>query len=148
MSFAPGDSIAAHNFALQIDGVQVEYLAEVSALTLEQEVIKHTQNSANGQPVVRMMPGIQQGGTITVTRGQSQSSSFSEWINESLAGNMDMARKNASIIFMDYQNNPVKRYDLRNAWCCKIESGAPKAGEATVLTEQVTITFEQLVITQ
>jgi phage tail-like protein len=146
MSLSNGDSIAAHNFSLQIDGVQVEYLAEVSALSMEQEVIKHVQNSANGKPVVKMMPGIQQGGTVTVTRGQTQSSSFSQWINESLAGNMAMARKNASIVFMDYMNNPVKRYNLRNAWCCKIESGAPKAGEASVLTEQVTITFEELVI--
>lgn len=146
MSLSPGDSIAAHNFALQIDGVQVEYLAEVSALSLEQDVITYTQNSPNGMPSVKMMPGIQKGGTVMVTRGQSQSSSFTTWINESLAGNMGTARKNASIIFMDYMNNPVKRYDLRNAWCCKIESGAPKAGEATTLTEQVTITFEQLVI--
>jgi phage tail-like protein len=146
MVFGPGDSIAAHNFALQIDGVQVEYLAEVSALTLEQDVIKHTQNSVSGKPVVRMMPGISQGGTVTVTRGQTQSASFTQWINESLAGNMAMARKNASIVFHDYMNSPVKRYNLRNAWCCKIETGAPKAGEASILTEQVTITFEELVI--
>lgn len=146
MSLSNGDSIAAHNFALQIDGVQVEYLSEVGALLMEQDVISYVQNTPNGKPTVKKMPGIQQGGTVTLTRGQTQSSSFTQWINDSLAGNMTMARKNASIVFMDYQNNPVKRYHLRNAWCHRIESGAPKAGEASVLTEQVTITFEELVI--
>ena len=81
-----------------------------------------------------------------MTRGQTQSSSFTDWINESLAGNMGSARKNATIIYMDYMNNPIKRYDLRNAWCCKVETAGTKAGEAQVLTEQVTITFEELVI--
>jgi phage tail-like protein len=146
MGLMNGDSAAAHNFALQIDGVQVEYLAEVGSLQLEQDVIKHVQNNPQGKPVVRMMPGISQGGTVSVTRGQTQSSSFTNWINESLAGNMGSARKNATIIYMDYMNNPIKRYDLRNAWCCKVETAGTKAGEAQVLTEQVTITFEELVI--
>jgi len=146
MGLTNGDSAAAHNFALQIDGVQVEYLAEVGSLQLEQDVIKHVQNNPQGKPVVRMMPGISQGGTVSVTRGQTQSSSFTNWINESLAGNMGSARKNATIIYMDYMNNPIKRYDLRNAWCCKVETAGTKAGEAQVLTEQVTITFEELVI--
>lgn len=144
MGLMNGDSAAAHNFALQIDGVQVEYLAEVGPMQLEQDVIKHVQNNQQGKPTVRMMPGISQGGTVTVTRGQTQSSSFTDWINESLAGNMGAARKNATIIYMDYQNSPIKRYDLRNAWCCKVETGGTKAGEAQVLTEQVTITFEEL----
>ena len=36
----PGDALTSHNFGLQIDGVMVEYLAEVSGLsreTLERE---------------------------------------------------------------------------------------------------------------
>ena len=146
MGLTNGDSAAAHNFALQIDGVQVEYLSEVGPLQLEQPVITNVQNNPQGHPSVNMMPGISQGGTVSVTRGQTQSSSFTDWINHSLAGDMASARKNATIIYMDYQNNPIKRYDLRRAWCCKVETGGTKAGEAAVLTEQITITFEELVI--
>ncbi|MEH0529620.1 phage tail protein [Streptomyces stelliscabiei] len=40
---------------------------------------------------------------------------FNTWINDSINGQMSSARKNASIIMMDYQNNPVKRYNMRNA---------------------------------
>ena len=66
MSLQPGDSVVVHNFALQIDGVQVEYLSAISGLSNKQDVIQHVQNSMNGKPVIRKMPGISQGGEVTV----------------------------------------------------------------------------------
>lgn len=146
MSLQPGDTLTSHNFGLQIDGVMVEYLAEVSGLSIEQDVIKYQQNTPNGQNTPKVMPGVKKDGQCTVVRGMTQSASFNTWINESIAGNMGTARKNASIIMMDYMNNPVKRYHLRNAWCSKIDASTVKAGEASALTETVTIVFEELVI--
>jgi phage tail-like protein len=146
MSLQPGDALASHNFGLQIDGVMVEYLQEVNGLTMEQDVIEYQQVSANGKPTVKKMPGVKKAGQVTVVRGMTQSASFTQWINESVAGNMAMARKNASIIMMDYMNSPVKRYNLRNAWCSKVEASTVKAGDASALTESVTIVFEELVI--
>jgi phage tail-like protein len=124
----------------------VEYLAEVSGLSIEQDVITYQQNTPNGQNVVKNLPGVKKNGTCTVIRGMTQSASFTQWINESISGQMTTARKNASIIMMDFQNNPVKRYHLRNAWCSKIDASTVKAGEAAALTESVTIVFEELVI--
>ncbi|MEU8890829.1 phage tail protein [Streptomyces sp. NPDC048442] len=146
MSLQPGDALTSHNFGLQIDGVMVEYLAEVSGLSLEQDVIEYQQVSAQGVPVVKKMPGVQKAGNCTVVRGMTQSKAFNEWINQSVRGEMGSARKNATIMVMDYQNNPVKRYNMRNAWCSKIDTSSVKAGEAAALTETVTITFEELVI--
>ncbi|MFF3861519.1 phage tail protein [Streptomyces sp. NPDC002209] len=146
MSLQPGDALTSHNFGLQIDGVMVEYLAEVSGLTLEQDVITYQQNSAQGRAEVSLLPGVKKNGQCTVVRGMTQSTSFTQWINDSIRGQMSTARKNASIIMMDYQDNPVKRYNLRNAWCSKIETSTVKAGEAAALTESVTIVFEELVI--
>ncbi|MEU9417948.1 phage tail protein [Streptomyces sp. NPDC051000] len=146
MSLQPGDALTSHNFGLQIDGVMVEYLAEVSGLTLEQDVITYQQNSAQGRAEVSLLPGVQKNGQCTVVRGMTQSASFTQWINDSIRGQMSTARKNASIIMMDYQDNPVKRYNLRNAWCSKIDASTVKAGEASALTETVTIVFEELVI--
>ncbi|GGJ64347.1 phage tail protein [Streptomyces brasiliensis] len=146
MSLQPGDALTSHNFGLQIDGVMVEYLAEVSGMSIEQDVITYQQNTPSGQNVVKNLPGVKKNGTCTVVRGMTQSASFTQWINESITGQMTTARKNASIIMMDFQNNPVKRYHLRNAWCSKIDASTVKAGEASALTETVTITFEELVI--
>lgn len=58
---------------------------------------------------------------------------------------MGSARKNASIIYMDSQYNPVRRQHLRNAWCSKVMGAAATAGEASVMTETVTIVYEELV---
>ncbi|NJP68707.1 MULTISPECIES: phage tail protein [Streptomyces] len=146
MSLQQGDSLTSHNFGLQIDGVMVEYLAEVSGLSMEQDVITYQQNSANGPPVIRNLPGVKKNGTCTVVRGMTESPAFTQWINDSIAGDMGTARKNASIIMMDYQNTEVKRYNMRNAWCSKIDTSTVKAGDASALTETVTITFEELVI--
>ena len=146
MSLQPGDALTSHNFGLQIDGVMVEYLAEVSGLSIEQDVITYQQNTPNGQNVVKNLPGVKKNGTCTVVRGMTQSAAFNQWITESINGVMGTARKNATIMVMDYQNNPVKRYNMRNAWCSKIDTSTVKAGEAAALTETVTITFEELVI--
>lgn len=146
MSLSPGDSLTSHNFGLQIDGVMVEYLAQVNGLTLEQDVIVSQQNSAQGKLETNLLPGVQKNGQCSVVRGMTQSSSFTQWINESIHGQMTTARKNASIIMMDFQDQPVKRYNLRNAWCSKVEASTLKAGEASALTETVTIVFEELVI--
>ncbi|WP_030911941.1 phage tail protein [Streptomyces sp. NRRL F-5126] len=142
----PGDALTTHNFGLQIDGVMVEFLHQVQGLSLEQDVIEYQQVSAQGHPVTKKMPGVKKAGVCTVVRGMTQSQAFDQWINESLAGQMDTARKNATIMHMDTLNNPQKRYHLRNAWCSKIEAGSVTAGEAQALTETVTITYEELVI--
>jgi phage tail-like protein len=92
------------------------------------------------------MPGVKKAGECTVTRGMTESAAFTSWINDSIAGNMGAARKNATIMMMDYQNSPVKRYNMRNAWCSKVETSGVKAGDTSALTEQVTIVFEELVI--
>ncbi|MGW0733009.1 phage tail protein [Streptomyces sp. NPDC002851] len=146
MSLQPGDALTSHNFGLQIDGVMVEYLAEVNGLSIEQDVIEYNQVSAQGKAMVKKLPGVKKAGTCTVVRGMTQSASFNQWINESINGQMDSARKNATIMMLDFQDNPVKRYNLRNAWCSKIDTSTVKAGEAAALTETVTITFEELVI--
>ncbi|GAA2493676.1 phage tail protein [Winogradskya humida] len=146
MTLQPGDALAAHNFGLQIDGVMVEYLQEVGGLSMEQDVIEYQQVSAAGKPITKKMPGVKKAGECTVTRGMTESAAFTQWINESVAGNMSSARKNATIMLMDYQGTAVKRYNLRNAWCSKVETSGVKAGDATALTEQVTIVFEELVI--
>ena len=146
MSLQPGDALAALNFGLQIDGVTVEYLSEVSGLTYEQDVIEYQQVSAQGIPVTKKMPGAKKAGECTVTRGMTQSSAFTEWINSSMRGDMGSARKNASIIFQDYQGTESKRYNLTNAWCSRVEASGARAGDASPMTEAVTIVYEDLEI--
>lgn len=146
MDASQGDTLTSHNFGLQIDGVMVEFLAKVEGLVVEQDVIEYQQVSAQGRPVTRKMPGVKKAGTCTVVRGRTPSRAFNDWIRESSDGNMAVARKNATIMYMDYMNQPVVRYNMRNAWCSKVAISGVTAGEASALTETVTITFEELVV--
>lgn len=144
MALSSGDSATVHNFAIQIDGIQVEYLRSVSGLSNKQDVIEYVQNTSQGKPVVKKMPGIAKGGEITVTRGTTQSKSFTQWIQNSIKGDMSSARKNVSITCQDYEGSEVTRYNLTNAWCCETSYSDMTAGEAQVYEEKVTITYETL----
>ncbi|AXG77567.1 phage tail protein [Streptomyces paludis] len=145
MTLSQGDALTTHNFGLQIDGVMVEHLHGVGELGMEQDVIEYSQVTENGLPIIKKMPGVKKAGETTLTRGANQSKEFDEWIETSLRGDMASARKNASIIYMDYQFNPVKRKHLRNAWCSKVVDPPVTAGEAAIMTQTVTIVYEELV---
>ncbi|GHE96673.1 phage tail protein [Streptomyces longispororuber] len=146
MTLRQGESLAAHTFGLQLDGVLVEYLAEVSGLTVEQDVVVSPRNTDRGQMDITILPGVQKNGQCTVVRGVTRSVSFTRWINDSVNGRTGTARKTAAIVLMDHEDNPVRRYTLRNAWCTRTDTGTLTADEGAVLTETVTIAFEELVI--
>ena len=145
MSISAGNSATVHNFAIQIDGVTCAYFSKISGLSLEQDVIEHVQNTIQGKPKVSKMPGITKGGEVTVHRGSDTTRDFKNWIDESLRGNMSVARKNVSIISMDYEGNELRRFNLINAWCRHHSYGDWEAGAASVAEEQVIITYEDLI---
>ena len=59
---------------------------------------------------------------------------------------MGEARKSGAIIVFDYEGNPIKRYKMTNAWPKTLEIGSMKAGDTNVLTEKLTITYEELTV--
>jgi len=145
MSLQPGDGLVAHKFAIQIDGVQVQTLQEVGWPTMEQDVITVNQITEQGKPMVKNLPGAGKGGTITVVRGVDGNNAFSKWIEASFNGNMGEARKNATVEILDYQgSSPKVSHHLENAWVSKMEGSTLKAGEASMVTQTVTISFETI----
>jgi phage tail-like protein len=146
MALSNGDSVAVHNFAIQIDGIQVEYLKSVGSITQKQDVIEGVQNTPSGKPKVSKMPGISKGGEVTLTRGGTTSASFTTWIQDSLNGDMTTARKSASIIVMDYMNNVVQRFNVTNAWISDRNYTSLTSGEAAMFEETVTIVFEDMTV--
>jgi len=79
---------------------------------------------------------------FTLTRGLTSDNSFEKWIQASELGNMTDARKGGAIIVYDYMGVPIKRYKLDNAWPKSLEIGSLKAGDTTVLTEKLVLTYE------
>jgi phage tail-like protein len=139
-----GDKGVGHSFGLEVDGVQIKSITEISGLKMEQDVIELKENGADGKYVIRKLPGRWKAPEITLTRGLSADNSFDTWIKDSQFGKMGDVRKGGAIIVYDYEGAAVKRYKLTNAWPKSLEIGALKAGDTSVLTEKLVITCERL----
>jgi phage tail-like protein len=138
------DTSVGHSFGLEVDGVVIKQISEVSGLKMEQDVIELKQNTADGKYVIKKLPGRPKAGEITLTRGLTADNSFEKWIKDSHLGKMGDARKGGAIIVYEYEGNALKRYKLTNAWAKSLEIGSLKAGDTSVLTEKLVVTYEQM----
>ncbi|MGA5822670.1 phage tail protein [Kitasatospora sp. NPDC094028] len=144
MALPDHDSSVGHSFGLEFDGVVIRQISEVTGLKMEQDVIELKQNTADGKYLIKKLPGRPKAGEVTLTRGLTADNSFEKWIKDSRFGKMSQVRKGGAIIVFDYEGNAIKRYNLVNAWPKSLEIGSLKAGDTSVLTEKIVITYEQM----
>ena len=138
------DTSVGHSFGLEMDGVVIKQITEVSGLKIEQDVIELKQNSNDGKYMIKKLPGRPKAGEVTLTRGLTGDTSFEKWVKDARFGKMPTARKGGAILVFDYEGSPIKRYKLTNAWPKSLEIGTLKAGDTSVLTEKLVVTFEQI----
>jgi phage tail-like protein len=138
------DSSVGHSFGLEVDGVVIKQISEVSGLKMEQDVIELKQNTPDGKYVIKKLPGRPKAGEITLTRGLTGDQSFEKWAKDSQFGKMGDARKGGAIIVFDFEGTAIKRYKLTNAWPKSLEIGSMKAGDTSVLTEKLVLTCEAI----
>jgi phage tail-like protein len=146
MALADFDSSVGHSFGLEIDGIQIKSITEVSGLKMEQDVIELKENGPDGKYVIKKLPGRWKAGEVTLTRGLTGDTSFEQWIKDSQFGKMSDSRKGGAIVVYDYEGNALKRYTLTNAWPKSLEISSLKAGDTSVLTEKLVITYERMEI--
>ena len=144
MPLPKGDSGVGHSFGLEFDGITIKAITEVTGLKLEQDVIESKQNGPDGKYVIKKLPGRPKAGEVTLTRGLTGDTSFDKWIKDAQFGKMGDVRKGGAIIVFDYEGSPIKRYKLTNAWPKSLEIGSLKAGDTSVLTEKLVLTYERL----
>ena len=138
------DTSVGHSFGLEIDGVVIKAIQEVSGLKMEQDVIELKHNTPDGKYINKKLPGRPKAGEITLTRGLTADNSFEKWIKSAHFGKMGEARKGGAIIVFDYEGQAIKRYKLTNAWPKSLELGTMKAGDTNLLTEKLVMTYEAL----
>jgi phage tail-like protein len=144
MALPDSDISVGHSFGLEFDGVTIKQITEVSGLQIDQDVVELKQGPGTGQLLVRKLPGRPKAGEVTLTRGLAHGDSFETWIRASRFGKLPDARKGGAIIVYDYEGNALKRYNLTNAWPKSLEIGSLKAGDTSVLTEKLVLTYERL----
>ena len=138
------DTSVGHSFGIEIDGVVIKQITEVSGLKMEQDVIELKQNTADGKYMIKKLPGRQKAGEVTLTRGLTDDQSFEKWIKDSRFGKMTDARKGGAVIVYDFEGTALKRYKLTNAWPKSLEITTLKAGDTSVLSEKLVVTYESL----
>ena len=138
------DTSVGHSFGLEVDGIAITAINEVSGLKMEQDGIELKQNGPDGKYVIKKLPGRWKAGEVTLTRGLTEDNSFEKWVESSRFGKMGEARKGGAIIVFDYEGTAIKRYKLTNAWPKSLEIGSLKAGDTSVLTEKLVLTYERL----
>jgi phage tail-like protein len=144
MGLPATDSAVGHSFGLEFDNIAITHIQEVSGLKMEQDVIELKQNTDKGVYTVKKLPGRPKPGEITLTRGLTADRGFEGWIKDSQLGKMETARRGGSIIVFDYEGKEVKRYKMTAMWPKSLEIGSLKAGDTSVLTEKLVITFETI----
>jgi phage tail-like protein len=137
------ESFAGHAIGLEVDGVLITRITEVSGLKVDQDVIELKQNTSDGKYIVRKLPGRHKAGEVTLTRGLTGDNSFEKWLRDSGFGTAD-GRKNGAIIVYDLEGSPLKRYRLINSQLASLVEASPTAGDTSVLTEKLVISYEGL----
>lgn len=146
MALSPFDTAVGHSFGLEVDGIVIRQITEVSGLKMEQDVIELRQNTADGKFVVRKLPGRPKAGEVTLVRGLTGDQSFEKWIRAARFGRMGEARRGGAIIVYDHEGHALKRYQLVNAWPRSLEISTLRAGDTEVVTERLIVTYERLEI--
>ena len=138
------DAAVGHSFALSMGDVQINQIQEVSGLKIEQDVIEMKYQTKEGKYGIKKLPGRWKAGELTLTRGLTADNSFEKWVADAQLGKMGPARKNGQVMVMDFEGAVVKTYKLTGCWPKSLEIGALKAGDTSVLTEKLVITFEKI----
>ncbi|WP_206505743.1 phage tail protein [Streptomyces chrestomyceticus] len=142
-----GDALVTYTFGLELGKFQVETVQEVSALTMEQDVVEIRQITSTGHLLIRKQPGARKSGEVTITRGLDKSTVFTKWIKTTLEnGDLDQARENVTIALKDANRKTVRRIQLSGCWASRWEGPALGVGQSSAATEKVTVTFEDITV--
>ena len=144
MALPDPDGSVGHSFGLELDGIDIRQIGEVSGLTIEQDVVELEENMPDGSVVVRRLPGRPKAGEVTLTRGLTADHGFEKWVKEFRSDESRASRKSGSIVIYDYEGAPITSYSIINAWPRKLTIGTMKAGDTSVLTETLVIAYETL----
>jgi phage tail-like protein len=144
MALPERDESGGHSFGLEIDGVLIDQISEVSGLKVEQDVVELKQNTSDGKYIIKKLPGRPQAGEVTLTRRLAGDTSFEKWIKDTRFGKGDGGRQNGAIIVYDHEGNAIKRYKLTNCWPKSLEVDSLKSDDPNVLTEKLVIVHEGL----
>ena len=144
MALPDSDGSVGYSFGLELDGIDIRQIGEVSGLTIEHDVIELKENMPDGTAVVRKLPGRPKAGEVTFTRALTADHSVEKWIKDFRSDQTRASRKSGSIVVYDYKGAPITTYSIINAWPKKLTISTMRSGDTAVLTETLVVAYESL----
>lgn len=140
----PQDALVAQRFKIEVKGTAIATFQEVSGITSELEVVTLKANDMLGKPITKQMIGAHKPPTITLKRAADSSMDLWNWHKAALDGDLVGARREGSIVQLDFTHAEVARYNFFDAWISKLTATGMKAGDNSPSVEEVTIVCERL----
>lgn len=135
------DPYQQFNFLVEIDGIARAGFTECSGLTTDTDVIDYREGN-EARLNVRKLSGLRKYTNLMLKHGYTQDKSFWEWRKKIINGEMD--RRSASVVLLDEERNEVLRWNIREAWISKWESGPFNAKTNDVAIETIELVHEGL----
>lgn len=141
----PKEPRPASRFRLDIGGKEgIGNFRECAGLDSETTVIEQTSVDANGNPVVRKIPGPSKWSNITLKRGVDESADLWTWRKQVLDEGPDQARVDGFIELLDYNGTPIKRWKFLQGWPTKYTGASLDPKSSDVAVEEIQIAHEGL----
>lgn len=135
---------SAFNFIVLIDGDQIAGFQEVSGLDAENTPIEYREGS-DPMNTVRKLPGIEKYPNLTLKRGITASTKLWEWRKEVRDGGSAFPPvRNVVIQLLNEKHEPVFKWTLTNAWCCKLTGPSLNAKANEIAIETMELAYDRL----
>jgi phage tail-like protein len=131
------------NFRVEIDGIGEAQFAEVVVPAAEITVVEYREG-ADKTSAARKLPGRVKYGNVVLKRGISADLSLYEWFRAIVDG--DFQARDAAILLLDAQRQPVRRWLVRDAWPTKYDGPTLNAKDNEVAIETLELAVEQIEI--
>jgi len=135
------ESTAGLGLGLELDGLRVGTLTEVTGLGWERDVIE-VREGGDPDATPRRLPGRTKAGEVTLTRGLTADLAFEQWMRDPVP--VGRPRPEVSLALFDAQGRAVARYHLENAWPRKLEVSGLRSDGTEVAVESLTLVHEGL----
>jgi phage tail-like protein len=128
------------SFGLEVDGVEMREIEQVDGLSFSLRAVVAGRAADDGPaPDGRRL---ERGGEIAFTRGVGTEAGWHAWVNRVFERDRWAARKGGSVTIYDYSGTPVQSFRFLNGWAKSITYATARCGEASVLTETLTIAHD------
>lgn len=145
MAERTADPVVGFWFALEIGGITEATFREASGFGSETQVIEFIEQGAKGAPIIRKVPGNLKWQNITLKRGLTSNTELWDWRQKVIAGQIDEARTNGSVVAYDALGTEITRFNFVAGWPCKWTSAGLNAQDNSVTIEEIEIAHEGLV---